>query len=405
MTIADAPSMKTTAAPASEVRGEHDIDWQNRKITDEAIALLKADIGLKTMTPAWNHYVTADNIWHFASGVGDDNPMWWDEAYARASPWGGMIAPPTYLISHTSGIRRLPEHGQMSIEKHLPGVGSLWAGERWEWVRPVRVGERVTAQSWLSEVVVNEHSKFGGRSVNQTEQTQLQTDSGEVVANKFSSIIRFDRSAARGASKYADRPLAKWTAQDRAGFSEQYGREPAQRRGARARYIEDTIKGEPLGKLLKGPLTITSLIAWEMAWGSGLAQTDRMLHQLLKLHPAFSMVHPETGAWHTIEAPHFELALAQGGGFPAGYDFGCQRFAWFAHLISDWMGDAGFLTALEFRLRRPNFLGDITWVTGEVVDVDTVAGIATVTVTATNQLGEATATGQGKVRLPTRTAT
>ena len=79
------------------------------KITDEGVAEMQAQIGVKQKVQAWNHYVTFDNIWHFASGIGDDNPMWWDEEYAKKTVWGTMIAPPTYLYSHMSGPMRLAD--------------------------------------------------------------------------------------------------------------------------------------------------------------------------------------------------------------------------------------------------------------------------------------------------------
>jgi len=82
------------------VRGE---EWRDARITDQALDAARAAIGRLRPVKQWNHVATRDNIWHWALGVGDDNPLWWDEAYAARSPAGRITAPPTYLYSHANG--------------------------------------------------------------------------------------------------------------------------------------------------------------------------------------------------------------------------------------------------------------------------------------------------------------
>ena len=76
------------------------------KITDGAIDALRAWVGVPRRDRGWNSSVTEDAIWHFALGVGDDNPLWWDRAYAESTSWGRMFAPPTFLYScGNAGLR------------------------------------------------------------------------------------------------------------------------------------------------------------------------------------------------------------------------------------------------------------------------------------------------------------
>jgi len=42
-----------------------------------------------------NEWVTTDVIRHFADAMGDRNPLWRREDYAKNTRWGGIIAPPT----------------------------------------------------------------------------------------------------------------------------------------------------------------------------------------------------------------------------------------------------------------------------------------------------------------------
>jgi acyl dehydratase len=86
------------------------------------------------------------------------------------------------------------------------------------------------------------------------------------------------------------------------------------------------------------------------------------------------------------------------------YDFGAQRISWVAHVLSDWFGDDGFLTGMEVRVRRPNFVGDTTWLSGQVVgvepDADGESVLASVSVLGVNQKGEETTVATATVRLP-----
>ena len=75
-------------------------------ITDEGLADAAALIGepLRRTRMQWIETATRDAIRHFAWGVGDDNPLWLDPAYAAASPAGGLVAPPCILYAVDSTI-------------------------------------------------------------------------------------------------------------------------------------------------------------------------------------------------------------------------------------------------------------------------------------------------------------
>ncbi|MGD9795820.1 MAG: acyl dehydratase, partial [Acidimicrobiia bacterium] len=78
------------------------------------------------------------------------------------------------------------------------------------------------------------------------------------------------------------------------------------------------------------------------------------------------------------------------------------------HLVSDWMGDDAWLWKLECQHRRFNFIGDTTWLTGEVVDkkqTETAAGVRSevhLAIRCTNQRGVVTSPGKAVVLLPSR---
>jgi acyl dehydratase len=78
------------------------------------------------------------------------------------------------------------------------------------------------------------------------------------------------------------------------------------------------------------------------------------------------------------------------------------------HLVSDWMGDDAWLWKMECQHRRFNFIGDTTWLTGEVVDkkqIETRDGVRSevhLAIRCTNQRDTVTSPGKAVVLLPSR---
>lgn len=393
-----------------------DVDWRHGRITDAGIEAMRADIGIKRPARPWSRLVHPDAIWQFARGVGDDNPLWWDEAYAVRTRAGRQYAPPTFLYRWGNGNRTLGDRDDIrSVERYLPGVLGLWASDRWHWESRVFSGENIDATTELTRVEVREGS-FSGRTVAQTERVTYVTDGGTPVARLDRTIIRLERGQARDRRRYLDIPMATYTAEDRARFARQYESEAANRRGARPRFWEDIAVGDRLLTLLKGPLTTANQVGWLLGSGAALALTNRLMYRELTENPSVRLLNEETGIEDTIEAAHWDPYFSRASGLPRGYDWGSQRISWLMHLLLDWGGDDCFVTDLEVRLRRPDLIGDTTWLTGRVTgkdpgqdtgrdsgrDAADGAPAVTCELTATNQRDEVTATAAAVVRLMTR---
>ena len=114
------------------------------KITEQGMADLRQRIGkpiVDTLEP-WCHEATRDNIRHYAHGIGDDNPLWCDPAYAAQSVHGGIVALPSFLFA-TSRIISGYVGG-------LAGVHAMWAGANWTWRRWVNRNEAISTTAHLS---------------------------------------------------------------------------------------------------------------------------------------------------------------------------------------------------------------------------------------------------------------
>ena len=92
---------------------------------------------------------------------------------------------------------------------------------------------------------------------------------------------------------------------------------------------------------------------------------------------------------------------------PGAYDQGWQRINWAGHMLTNWCGDSGFVRKLHGRVVKPNLVGDLTRMHGEVVGKRKLPGIDGETLIdirwwGENQRGENNCSGEASVRLPSR---
>ena len=124
----------------------------------------------------------------------------------------------------------------------------------------------------------------------------------------------------------------------------------------------------------------------------------------LRRHPGTDMMDSKTGIADVPELVHMEDTRAQEIGIPGAYDYGCQRISWLGNLITNWMGDDGFLKRLYAKLTLFNVVGDTTWLKGKVTKKYVKDGehLVDIECQAENQRGDITMPGEATVRLPSK---
>ena len=80
----------------------------------------------------------------FADAIGDPNPLFTNEILARKGPYGGLVAPPTFLRSI------IPN--QLPIRIGYPYTAKLDGASEWEYFEPVRLGDLITHFEKIVEV-------------------------------------------------------------------------------------------------------------------------------------------------------------------------------------------------------------------------------------------------------------
>ena len=120
-------------------------------------------------------------ILKFAQAIGDANPRWNDEAAARKSRYGGLIAPPTFL--------RLMGHVRPPLPFDLPFQRLLDGGSDWEYFEPIRSGDRISSSARV-ENIVERPGRLGVMIITTTKVT-YHNQLGELVATQISTSIRY----------------------------------------------------------------------------------------------------------------------------------------------------------------------------------------------------------------------
>ena len=373
------------AAPASQTPAL----WEGA--LEEARSLIGVD--LRRTGQTWNTEASPDSVRHFCWGLGDENPLFCDAAYGAASRWGSALAPGCFLYTIDTTV----------VAPKLRGIQWMYGGTDWEWYRPIRHRDSFTVRAQLLHAVEKQGSK-ASKFIIQTGEVLYTNQNGELVCRALGSTARTPRARAKeGGLKYEPRATHRYSAQELEQIA--HAVQTEELRGAAPRCWEEVEVGASVQPMLKGPLTVTDMICWYSGGGHSY-QAHRRAEMHRKRHPADAYVNPETGAQDSAARGHTEEKMAREVGMPGGYDVGPQRISWMGQLMTNWIGDDGFVRRLNVSLRRPNIFGDLSWCRGKVLDKRVEEGVHLVDleVLVENQLNEVTAKGTAVVELPSRAA-
>jgi len=366
-------------------------------ITKELIEEMRTKIGLKLRTEnsIHNEFATKMAILKFAEGIGDPNPLWSDEEYAKKTRYGSIIAPPSFLWSVFA-------HVQFGWR----GLGGFHSGCDIEFYRPVYLNDKITAECIYSGFDGPKASEFAEEMVVDHHDNNYWNQNGDLVAKYHWWIIRIARAKARKKGKYHGIKLPHpWTEDELKNIEEEVLSEEI--RGSNPRYWEDVNVGDELKPVVKGPLGITDEVAFFIGGATPIPRLSAhgVALRQYRRHPAWAFRDPNTHALEPIFVVHYNKEAARAMGLPMQYDVGLQRHCWGIHLITNWMGDDGWLKRSYTEYRKFNYYGDVTWIKGKVtkkyIDED---GDYCVDVErhAINQRGEDTMPGHATVALPSK---
>ncbi|MDA1257934.1 MAG: MaoC family dehydratase N-terminal domain-containing protein [Chloroflexi bacterium] len=117
----------------------------------------------------------------FAQAIGDPNPLFQDEKAARQGPYGGLIAPPTFLRS------LIP--GEAKKEFPRPFPNNLDGGSEYEFFEPIRVGDRITVTRAIVDLTEREGRL--GTMLFTTAETRYVNQLGQLAATQRTTGISY----------------------------------------------------------------------------------------------------------------------------------------------------------------------------------------------------------------------
>jgi acyl dehydratase len=104
---------------------------------------IRAMIGQEVDFPV-TEVVDRSSIRRYAQAISDLDPLYLDEAYAKTTEYGGIIAPPTFIFDVSHNIfSDVGEDGRDLARVTIPGLKLARGGNEYQFFYPARPGDIV----------------------------------------------------------------------------------------------------------------------------------------------------------------------------------------------------------------------------------------------------------------------
>ena len=348
-------------------------DEEQNRLIDEWIARRNKEIGGITIPVVgewppnlenWygaqkNEYIDTDLIRHYAESMGDRNPLWLNQEYARKSIWGGIIAPPQIVDSIVdSGCGKMEPEQWRKFNSFI-----MYPAEaNHEWFQVMRPGDKIRlVQKFLGLSEVASIFPKPCREIRLNIRKFLINQREETVAtvDHVWAFIVNRPSDSKSPYKGTDRGRRKLTDEERDAIYEGYDKE--ERRGNNTLYWEDVQVGDKSEPLVVGPISTYDTVATYTAV-AGHAVGFAVQWDRIKLNTDYAWLDPEVNAWKCGGECH----LHDGHGHVINYSkdglafaFKCTLYGIRSHAMTNWMGDDAFLRKMEHHVQDIVFLGEV----------------------------------------------
>ena len=141
----------------------------------------KSAIGKTTKTSTME--VEKGHIRRFAQAIGDDNPLYRDEEYAKKSRYEGIVAPPTFPTVFGFEGERIMEGLDINYARLLHGE------QEYEYFGPIRAGDTIRFSTKIVDITEKE-GKSGVMDIITTEMTGYNQNDEKVFVGRSTAVIR-----------------------------------------------------------------------------------------------------------------------------------------------------------------------------------------------------------------------
>jgi acyl dehydratase len=164
-------------------------------ITDD----MRAALGQSTPPLDLPEEISASDVRHFVSVIGETNPIYRDAAYARSMGYKGVVVPPIFVVVL---FRRLQDpEGEMRIGIDWPGLklpeqfrNTRNAGQVYKWYRPVYVGDTLTVTTRLSDLLAR-RTRDGRPMILVVTEYEIHNQLGELILRQTNHDAKLSLTA------------------------------------------------------------------------------------------------------------------------------------------------------------------------------------------------------------------
>lgn len=122
---------------------------------------IKTMIGQEVKLPG-TEIVDRSTIRRFAHAISDTNPLYINDEYSKKTPYGGIIAPPTFMFEVSNNIfAEVGEDGRDISRVMIPGLKLARGGNEYYFFNPVRPGDILNRKRKIIDVYEKETRKLG----------------------------------------------------------------------------------------------------------------------------------------------------------------------------------------------------------------------------------------------------
>jgi acyl dehydratase len=322
---------------------------------------LRAAVGLESKPVQVE--IERSAIRKYAAAIQDPNPIYYDEAFARRTPHGTVIAPPTFVCSLETGGEDL------QIPIPATHTEALNGGVEYRYERPLRLFDVLTVTHRLADVF--EKDGRLGRMLFLVRDETYRDREGQVVASQATTGIRYakpaeSQQARQAAAARPPTPPDDRIVPDAAPLTDEQRLAP--------RYFEDVGVGDALPPLPKRPL-LKHLVMY-------------------------------AGASGNFAEYHYDPENARSLGMPGLILHGNLKIAYLGQIVTDWIGVHGSVVKLAAQIRGMDLLGDLCLVRGTVTATTRqhARGLVEIDLASEAPGGRRTVVGSATVALPLREA-
>lgn len=397
--------MSSTAAPEGEVKLDlSDVDHRLGQLVGGG--------------QLWDPCSSSD-IRRWVMAMDYANPIHWDEDVARASKFGGLVAPQSIAVALDYG------HGcQPACVGKIPGSHLIFGGEEWwHYGYRIRPGDKLFQERRFHDYKIAD-TKFAGPTMFSRGDTIHRNQNGTVVAKARSTAIRYLAAEAEKRKMYAEKlpPKPRWTAEQLAAVDKVRTDWILSNRDGVSPLFGDVQVGDRLPRRVIGPHSIASFAteyraflfnAWgSYHWTAPEGVKDPWINQDPGWVEGFGFdeegakIDPRKrdGLYLGPSRGHIDDEKADEIGMARAYGYGATMQAWVTDYLAYWAGNDGFIRHCKSDFRGPAFEGDVTYFDAEVIEkmAETAWGVPLVKVKVklTNQDGGTLVDATAEVELP-----